>query len=57
VQQLRAVVLPLHNNRCQRCGTTGVPLQLHHLDRDVTNNAISNVLPVCRSCHAKINRD
>jgi 5-methylcytosine-specific restriction endonuclease McrA len=52
-QQIRAHVFAVHGERCGRCGAVGVPLEVHHRDHDHTNNAISNLQPLCRSCHAK----
>ena len=42
-----------HGEHCETCGTTE-NLVAHHIDGDRSNNALDNLLPVCRSCHAKI---
>ncbi len=44
--------------RCERCGTIEwmgepVPLELHHLDGDRTNNTLSNIELLCPNCHAQ----
>jgi hypothetical protein len=48
-----------YNNKCQRCGwgeinvhTGRVPLALHHVDGDCTNNAEKNLELLCPNCHA-----
>lgn len=41
-------------NVCQMCNTTwSGNLDRHHIDRDKSNNTISNILVICPSCHAK----
>jgi len=39
-------------NCCERCSSQRF-LEVHHKDRDLTNNHISNLETLCRSCHAK----
>ena len=48
-----------NNNSCQRCGwheineyTGNVPLQIHHIDGDCTNNSPDNIQLLCPNCHA-----
>ena len=36
---------------CQHCGS--IPADVHHLDENVKNNELDNLLPLCRSCHVK----
>lgn len=48
---------------CQLCGMpqdeqithAGVKLSVHHIDYDKTNNAASNLVSLCKSCHSKTN--
>jgi 5-methylcytosine-specific restriction endonuclease McrA len=54
--ELRETVRRIHGHRCQDCGATGVPLDVHHRDGDPANNALSNLEPLCRSCHAKVSQ-
>ena len=49
----------LHNNCCERCGwheinqyTNVVPLQIHHIDGDCTNNRLENLQLLCPNCHS-----
>lgn len=37
--------------KCERCGTRKKRLDVHHLDGDPTNNVLSNLQVLCRSCH------
>ena len=30
---------------------------IHHIDKDRTNNNLDNLLLVCRQCHIKLDRD
>jgi hypothetical protein len=41
---------------CLRCGTERVPLELHHVDHDETNNSLGNLALLCRTCHAKVGK-
>jgi len=53
----RLICAGLKPHRCERCGLTEwlgqpVPLELHHLDGDRTNNVVTNLELVCPNCHA-----
>ena len=48
-----------YNNSCQICGwnavhpqTGNVPLQVHHIDGDCTNNKEENLQLLCPNCHS-----
>jgi len=49
--KLRARVLAVYGRRCRDCGRSDVPLEVYHLDGDVSNNRIQNLIPLCRDCH------
>lgn len=43
--------------KCERCGLTKwidqeIPLELHHIDGDRTNNTLLNLSLLCPNCHA-----
>jgi len=38
--------------KCERCGSTK-SLRIHHKDGDITNNKLSNLEHICRSCHRR----
>ena len=47
-----------YNCSCQECGwnkvhpiTGNVPLQIHHIDGDCTNNKEENLQLLCPNCH------
>ena len=51
----------LFNYYCARCGINcrnknkkKVILQVHHIDENPRNNDIENLIPLCASCHLKI---
>jgi 5-methylcytosine-specific restriction endonuclease McrA len=52
--ELRARVLAAYGHRCANCGATGGTLEVHHRDRDAFNNAMSNLVALCRPCHRRI---
>jgi len=44
--------------KCEVCGNKTwnempIPLELHHMDGDHLNNALSNILIICPNCHAQ----
>ena len=56
---VKRYLLEKYNNSCQECGwnkvnehTGNVPLQIHHIDGDCTNNSESNLQLLCPNCHA-----
>ena len=52
-QELRAKMLAIYAHRCGACGATGVPLELHHRDHEHRNNAPTNLIVLCKPCHAR----
>jgi len=45
---------------CQECGghchsTSRMRIQCHHIDYDISNNKMSNLITLCASCHCKTN--
>ena len=51
----------LFNYYCARCGTycrninnKKLTLQVHHIDENPSNNDLENLIPLCASCHLKI---
>ncbi|MBC8257686.1 MAG: HNH endonuclease [SAR324 cluster bacterium] len=57
-------VRELFNYFCARCGkncrnTTHAEmvLQVHHIDENPANNVLENLIPLCASCHLKIERE
>lgn len=56
---VKRYLLEKYNNSCQKCGwnkkneyTNTVPLQIHHIDGDCTNNREENLQLLCPNCHA-----
>lgn len=56
---IRNYLLEKYNYKCQKCGwgevnkTTGkIPLQVHHVDGDYTNNKEENLQLLCPNCHS-----
>jgi len=55
----RKYILEIRNNRCELCGwntvnvfTNRIPLELHHLDGNSSNNVLENLQVLCPNCHA-----
>lgn len=49
----------IHNNQCELCGwsqvnqrTGMIPLQIHHIDGDCTNNNYKNLQLLCPNCYS-----
>ena len=36
---------------CQRCKADSVSLEVHHIDRDRSNNSLENLMKLCEPCH------
>lgn len=56
---IRRYLFTIHNNKCEACGwgeknnyTNSIPLAIHHIDGDCTNNRIENLRLLCPNCHA-----
>lgn len=56
---IRKWMMEKHNNQCEICGwsqvnpRTGIiPLQIHHIDGDCTNNHPDNLQLLCPNCHS-----
>ena len=54
-------VRELFNYHCARCEkdcrktkNAQMVLQVHHIDENPANNALENLIPLCASCHLKI---
>ena len=57
-------VRELFNYYCSRCGkdcrntkNAEMVLQVHHIDENPGNNDLENLIPLCASCHLKIERE
>ena len=55
----RRYIFEKYTNKCEKCGwgnihpiTNKIPLQIHHIDGDCTNNKISNIMLLCPNCHS-----
>jgi len=58
-KRIRRYLHEKYNSKCQKCGwgeinshTNKVPLQIHHLDGDCTNNKEDNLQLLCPNCHS-----
>lgn len=56
---IRRYLFDKYNNRCAMCGwgemniwTGCIPLEIHHIDGDYTNNVESNLTLLCPNCHS-----
>lgn len=56
---IRNFLLEKYNGKCQLCGwgeenqyTHSVPLEVHHIDGDCTNNREENLQLLCPNCHS-----
>lgn len=57
--RIKRYLFEKYNNACQCCGwsekneyTGNVPLQIHHIDGDCTNNKEENLQLLCPNCHS-----
>ena len=56
---IKKYLMELHNNKCEKCGwgeehpiTHNIPLEVHHIDGDCTNNRLENLQLLCPNCHS-----
>ena len=56
---IRKYMLNKTNNKCEKCGwgeinpyTNTIPLEIHHIDGNCTNNKEENLQVLCPNCHA-----
>ena len=56
---IKNYLMELHNYKCELCGwgeinqfTKNIPLEVHHIDGDCTNNCIENLQLICPNCHS-----
>ena len=56
---IRRYLYEKYNNKCQKCGwgeknefTNSIPLEIHHIDGDYTNNKEENLQLLCPNCHS-----
>lgn len=52
----RSVCFQHYDRECAECGASG-DLQVHHKDRDRSNNEPENLVPLCKNCHWDEHRD
>lgn len=56
--QIRRRVYRRDRYTCQNCGATRVPIEAHHVVpiRSGGSHTLSNLITLCRNCHAKADR-
>lgn len=54
--QYRSLAFAEHGKECNRCGSTDA-LEVHHKDRDRTNNSTENLEVLCHECHVDEHHD
>jgi endogenous inhibitor of DNA gyrase (YacG/DUF329 family) len=54
----RDLAIKHYGPRCKKCGYSIIEaLQVHHIDKNRTNNDISNLLVLCSNCHVLIHKN
>ena len=56
--EIRRIVYKRDDWTCQECGAhchNNIKIQCHHIDYDINNNDLSNLITLCSSCHMKTN--
>lgn len=47
----------VNDHTCCICRMKGKHVQIHHIDRDDTNNALANLAVLCLECHSRVTGD
>jgi hypothetical protein len=55
--QLRREVVVEAGDRCAIPTCRQVPIEVHHIDEDPTNNVFENLIALCPNCHARVTKD
>lgn len=42
--------------KCVACGETQKKIHVHHIDKNITNNNLSNLIYLCPKCHLSLHR-
>ena len=50
-KHIEAQLLKDETKQCELCGIADSRLEVHHIDEDITNNEVVNLLKVCCHCH------
>ena len=56
--ELRSILSIIYGRRCHMCHNTEhngheIPLDVHHIDGNRRNNCLSNIILLCKNCHAQ----
>lgn len=54
-KELKKQIKNSYSYICQLCNAANLDLDIHHIDYNKTNNSLSNLIPLCKSCHSKTN--
>jgi len=54
-KELKESIKKEYSYSCQLCKVINVKLDIHHIDYNKKNNEKSNLIPLCKHCHAKTN--
>lgn len=54
---IRKIIIEERGYRCEKCGLESwlnkvIPLDIHHIDGNYNNNNRSNIILLCKNCHA-----
>lgn len=54
---IKKIVFYIYDFECQCCGVETFNLDLHHVDKNILNNDLFNLKPVCKYCHKMIHKN
>lgn len=52
----REIVINKYDYKCGMCFQSISDFEVHHIDRNLKNNDINNLIPLCKSCHQMIHK-
>lgn len=48
------IILELYANKCCICSQEKGWIEIHHIDKNNSNNDYKNLIPVCKDCHMMV---
>lgn len=51
------IIIHIYDYSCVICGLSSAGLEIHHIDKNIENNAGTNLVPLCKCCHKTLHKN